>query len=162
MIQTTKDRSDYVYRCSVCGFENRKKIIPGSRSSVPLTGKGNYGDNATPTPVAFADEMYKAVTIGFVAATDSAPAYLTDSACLFGEKHFTPYMKIRIVTDSGTNDGDYTIAERGVSRNEILLSSTDDLTTENAAAAGKAIISRILYKPNITSGCPNCGSLASR
>ena len=62
MIQTTKDRRYYVYRCSVCGFENRKKIIPGS--SVPLTGKGNYGDNATPTPVAFADEMYKAVKIG--------------------------------------------------------------------------------------------------
>ena len=63
---------------------------------------------------------------------------------------------------SGTNDGTYTIADRGVSRGTILLDEDDSLTTENAATAGEVTISKIIYQPNVTTGCPFCGSLNSR
>jgi hypothetical protein len=159
-VLTAKPREFYTYRCRYCGFECRSKNIPGS--SVPLTKIGNYGSNATPTPETFADEMYEATTIAFVAAAGTTPAYLTDSAYLFSEKHFSSGMILRISTTSGTNDGDKTIADRGVSRNEILLSDSDSLTTETAATAGTVTISRVIYKPNINTGCPNCGSLNSK
>lgn len=158
--QFAKERTFYVGRCLVCGFEIRNKQILGS--SVPITKTGSYGSNATPTPVTFADEMYEATSIAFVAAAGSNPAYLTDSGLLFGEKHFNGGMTIRVVTTSGTNDGDYTIADRGVTRGEILLSSSDSLTTESASTAGTTTISRVIYSPNITSGCPLCGSLNSK
>jgi len=107
--------------------------------------------------------LYVAATIGFVAIAGTAPAYLTDSAARFGEKQFKSEMLIRIVTSSGTNDGDYTIAARGVSRGEITLKSTDVLTTETAATAGTVTISRVIYKPNQSAGgCPSCHSLNSR
>jgi hypothetical protein len=156
-----KNREQYVYKCKYCGFENRKKAISGS--SVPITSKGDYGSNATPTPIAFVDEMYEATTISFVAATTSVPAKLQDSACLFVDKLFRTEMPIRISTTSGTNDGDYTIASGGVSRNEILLNSTDSLTTEDAATAGTVTISYVTYQPSTSlSGCPLCGSLDSK
>ena len=159
MVQKVPNRNYYVYRCKVCGFECRKKVIPGS--NVPVTKSGNYGDSATPTPTEYADEMYENTTISFTAASGSVPAYLSDSALLFGDKHFSGAMPIRISTTSGTNDGDYTIAARGVDRGEIRLSSDDSLTTENAATAGTVTISRLIYEPNIESGCPKCGSLSS-
>lgn len=160
MTDYVRPRSHYTYRCKVCGFENRKTLIPGS--SVPGTKTGNYGSNATPTPVEYADEMYSAATISFTAASGSTPAYLADSENRFGEKCFSDGMTIRVVTTSATNDGDYTIAERGVTRGQISLVSTQDLTTEAAATAGTVTISRVIYKPQITSGCPLCGTLASR
>jgi len=151
--QKAKGRDHYVYRCAYCGFENRKKIFG---SGVPITKQGSYGSDATPQPVAYADEMYEATTISFV---EGAPDYLADSAYLFGEKHFHDGMTIR-VAGSTSNDGDYTIATRGVSRGEILLSSSDSLTTESA---GDTItISRVIYQPSITSGCPFCGSRNSK
>ena len=131
-------------------------------SSVPVTKTGNYGSNAVPTAESYADEMYEAVTISFTAASGDTPAYLSDSAKLFAEKHFHEGMTLRVETTSGTNDGDYTIADRGVSRDEILLSSTDSLTTEAAATAGTVTLSRVINQPNISTGCPFCGSLASR
>jgi hypothetical protein len=155
-----KPRTHYVYKCKYCGFENRKKQIAGS--SVPLTRKGNYGNEGTPTPETFADEMYSATTIGFVAAISTDPAYLTDSMCLFGEKNFKSGMTLRVVTTSGTNDGDYTIASRGVTRGEILLSDSDSLTTETASTAGTVTLSRVIYSPKISSGCHLCGSLDSQ
>jgi len=155
-----KDRDYYTYRCQYCGQECRKKQIPGS--GVPITTSGNYGSEGTPTPETFADEMYEATTIGFVAAAGTSPAYLTDSAYLFGEKLFKSGMSIRVETTSGTNDGDYTIAARGVTRGEIQLVSTDSLTTETAASAGTVTISNVTYKPSITSGCPFCGSRNSK
>lgn len=159
-VQIAKPREYYVYRCKYCGFECRKIKIPGN--DVSLTKTGDYGNNGTPTPTEFADEMYEAATIAFTAATDDDPAYLTDSAYQFGDKHFSGTMPIRIETTSGTNDGDYTIAERGVTREKILLSDSDSLTTEDAATAGTVTISAILYRPNVTTGCPQCGSLHSR
>jgi hypothetical protein len=96
------------------------------------------------------------------ALTDNNPIALVDSAKLFGDKHFSGGTPIRISTTSGTNDGDYTIAERGVTGGEILLSSSNSLTTEDSATAGEVTISRLIYKPNVTTGCPNCGSLHSR
>jgi hypothetical protein len=151
------ERDYYTYKCRVCGFECRKKLIPGN--SVPVTRKGDYGSEATPTPVEFADEMYEATSIAFVAAAGTTPANLTDSLYRFGDKHFSDGMTIRIETTSTTNDGDYTIADRGVTRGQILLSSTDSLTDEDASTAGTVTISRIIYKPNVPSGCPLCGSL---
>jgi hypothetical protein len=149
-----KNREYYTYRCKQCGFECRKKVIPGS--SVPVTAKGNYGSEGTPTPESFADEIYEATTIGFVAAvTGVTPAYLTDSAYLFGVKNFKSGMTIRIA-GSTSNDKDCTIATGGVSRGEILLSDSDSLTTEGAGDT--VTISQILYSPNIVSGCPFCGS----
>jgi hypothetical protein len=151
------DRTSYTKRCPYCGFEMRTKSIHGS--SVPVVKDGNYGSNATPQPVTFADEMYEATTISFVAASGTTPAYLSDSACLFGEKHFSDGMTIRVATSSGTNDGDYTIAARGVTRWEILLSSSDSLTDEDASTAGIVTISMVIYKPDESAGgCPFCHS----
>lgn len=160
MSQKVKPRDYYTYRCQYCGSENRKHKIP--QSGVPVTKRGNYGSNATPTPITYADEMYEAATISFTAASGSDPAYLTDSANLFGEKHFSGGMTIRVETTSTTNDGDYTIADRGVTRGQILLSDDDSLTSEDAATAGTVTISRVIHKPNVNSGCPLCGSLNSR
>jgi hypothetical protein len=106
--------------------------------------------------------MYTATSVSFVAASGSAPAYLFDNDYRFGDQHIKSNMMISISTTSGTNSGNYTIADRGVSRGEILLSSNDSLTTESAAAAGTVIISKILFQPNIVNGCPFCGSLNSR
>ncbi len=157
-----RPRSFYTYRCRICGFECRKERIPGS--SVPITKLGDYGSKGTPTGEVFYDELYEATTIGFVAAAGTAPAYLTDSAYLFGDKMLKSEMPIRVVTSSGTNDGDYTIAARGVSRGEITLTSMDVLNpeTELAATAGTVTISAIKWKPNISTGCPSCGSLWSK
>ncbi len=160
-IQMPKERGYYVGRCIYCGWEIRNSKIWGS--NVPLTKTGNYGQNATPQPVTFADEIYSATTISFVAAAGSTPAYLADSANLFGEKGFRTGMTIRVAcSDSDTNDGDFTIADGGVSRGEILLTSADSLTTQSAAAAGTVTISRVIYKPSISTGCPFCGSLANK
>lgn len=160
-IQIAKDRTFYTGRCLVCGWEIRNKKIPGS--SVPITKTGSYGTNATPTPETFADEIYEATTISFVTASSPTPAYLADSANLFGEKGFHTGMTIRIeCSASNTNDKDVTIADGGVSRGEILLSSSDSLTTQTAAAAGTVTLSRVIYKPNISTGCPFCGSLANK
>jgi len=152
-----KDRSFYTYRCKNCGWENRKKLISGS--GVPVTRIGSYGSTGTPTPETFADEMYEATTIAFVAAAGSDPAYLTDSLYLFGEKNFNPEMTLRVETTSGTNDGDYTVDT--TSRGVILLDSSDSLTTESAATAGTVTLSKVIYKPAISSGCSFCGSLNS-
>lgn len=155
--QFPKERDFYTYRCKNCGFECRKNKILGS--SVPITNIGNYGSNGTPTPESFADEMYVSTTVSFVAASGDTPAYLSDSANLFVDKLFRSAMVIRISTDSGTNDGDKTIADRGVSRGQILLSSSDSLTDESAATAGTVTISNVTYKPNSNlSGCPFCGT----
>lgn len=154
-------RSHYVYRCKVCGFECRKVKIP--QSSVPLTRLGDWGSKGTPTGEVFYDQHYSATTIGFVAAAGTAPVYMTDSANLFGDKMLKSEMPIRVATSSGTNDGDYTIAARGVSRGEITLKSTDVLTTETAATAGTVTISAIKWKPNQSAGgCPSCHSLNSK
>jgi hypothetical protein len=161
MTETNRLRTRYKYRCKVCGWSCTKEHIPGV--SVPITKLGDYGSKGTPTGVTFADELYKATTVRFVAATGTAPAYLADSANLFGDKLLKSEMPIRIATSSGTNDGDYTIAARGVSRGEITLKSTDVLTTESAATAGTVTISKIGWKPNqAAGGCPSCHSLASR
>ena len=152
-----KQMTFYEAKCRICGFRVRKNKISGS--DVPVVRKGTYGSNATPTPESFADEMYEATTVSFTAASGDTPAYLSDSAYLFSDKLFTSEMTIRIATTSGTNDGDYTIAARGVTRGEILLSDSDSLTTEDASTAGTVTISRVLYSPLRTSGCPSCGSL---
>lgn len=158
--QTNFNRSTYVYRCPVCGWECRKKHIPGS--SVPVTQTGDWGSKGTPPGEVFYDELYQAVTVSFTAATDSSPAKLADSSGLFWDKQFKAEMPIKVETSSGTNDGEYTIAARGVSKGEILLSSTDSLTTEDSTTAGTVTISSKKYKPNITRGCPSCGSLNTR
>ena len=153
-------RSRYVYRCAICGWECRSEKIPGS--SVPVTKTGDYGSKGTPTGTVFYDELYEATSIAFVAASGDDPAYLTDSLSRFGEKQFKSEMPIKIETSSGTNDGDYTIAARGVSRGTILLDSDDSLTTEDAATAGTVTISAKKYQPNTSAGCPSCGSLNSK
>jgi hypothetical protein len=122
--------------------------------SAGTTTYGNYE--------AHSSAIYTATSIAFFAASGSVPAYLTDSQYRFGDQHIQSNIMIAIATTSGVNDANYTIADRGVSRGEILLSSTDTLTTETAAAAGSVVISKIIFKPNITTGCPFCGSLNSR
>lgn len=149
----------YMYRCQICGQPCFKKTTPSGQAPTKL---GDYGSNAVPTPSAYVDPQYTATTVGFVAASGSTAAYLTDSANKFGAKYFEASSSIRIATNSGTNDGDYTIHARGVSRDEIRLASTDSLTTENAATAGTVTISRLIKQPNITTGCSFCGSLNSK
>jgi len=159
-MKRVRDRKEDTYRCQVCGMECVKNKM--KQSDVPVTKLGNYGDNATPTPTAYSDEVYVATTVSFTAASGSDPAYLTDTAFKFADKHLSSGWNISITTTSGTNDGSYTIASRGVSRGTILLSSSDSLTTENAATAGTVTIYRTIYKPNVTTGCPFCGSLNSK
>jgi hypothetical protein len=157
-IQIAKDRTYYTGRCIICGWEVRNKEI--SYSNVPITKTGNYGSNATPQPVTFADEMYVATTISFVDASSPDAAYMADSAYLIGDKGFHTGMTIRVETTEGTNDGDFTISS--VTRGEILLTSSARLTTQSAATAGTVTISRVIYSPSVLSGCPFCGSLKSR
>jgi hypothetical protein len=308
-MQRVRDRKEDTYRCQVCGMECVSRKM--AQSNVPVTKTGGYGDNATPTPAAYADEIYVATTISFTVETASDPAYLSDSQLGFADNHIQSNWSINIetigtdlVTDgefenwtagsldswttryatveeiknamssgscveitgtdddndssiyqdvtvtaeasyvlrgyyknasgstalyrlndntnddvidegtstdefheladstswkafsyefdapescisaevaigceddgevvyfdkvtlatSGTNDGDYTIADRGVSRGTILLDDDDSLTTESAATAGEVTISKNIYEPNITSGCPHCGSLNSK
>jgi len=162
MVDSVKNRDHYTYRCQVCGFENVKKRIP--HSGVPVTKLGDYGSNATPTPQAYTetDTMISVRTISFQAVSGSTPAKILDSHNKFGEAHFKGGMPINVSTASGTNDGDYTIASMGVLIGELSLSSTDSLTTETAAVAGLVSIYRRSYRPNITNGCPLCGTLNSK
>jgi hypothetical protein len=128
-------------------------------STLTISGEGITVKRGYET---FTSSMYTATSVSFVAASGGAPAYLLDNDYRFGDQHIKSNMMISISTTSGTNSGNYTIADRGVSRGEILLSSNDSLTTESAAAAGTVIISKILFQPNIVNGCPLCGSLNSR
>lgn len=155
--QIAHTRAYYTHKCPYCGFEVRNKPISGS--GVPVVHKGSYGSNATPQPTTYADEMYEATTISFVAASGSTPAYLSDSTNQCGDKSFSDAMTLRVATTSGTNDGDYTIADRGVTRGQILLSSSDSLTDEDASTSGTVTLSRIIYKPDENAGgCPFCHS----
>ncbi len=154
-----QDLDSYMYRCNFCHQPCFKRVTPSGQAA---TITGDYGDNAVPTPSVYVDEQYVATSIGFVAASGSTPAYLTDSLAKFGAKYFEASSSIRIATNSGTNDGDYKIHDRGVSRDKILLISTDSLTTESAATAGEVTISRLIKQPNITTGCSFCGSLNSK
>ena len=160
MVLKVENRDYYTYKCKVCGMECVKVRNP--ESTVPVTKLGNYGDNATPTPTELAEVLYTATTISFTAASGSDPATINDSAVKFVDNRFLSEMNIRVSTTSGTNDGDYSIAARGVSRDEIRLVSTDSLTTENAATAGTVVISRLMYQPSVSTGCSFCGSLSSR
>ena len=169
MVQRVKNRSEYTYRCRICGFENFHTRLPESApgglesaSTPPVTILGNYGHNATPTPASNAITVYTATTVSFTAASGDDPAYLSDSLSRFVDKNIKPEWSITIESASGTNDGDYTIAEKGVNMGVIRLSSTDSLTTESAATAGTVIIIKNSYKPNVTTGCPFCVSLNSR
>jgi hypothetical protein len=137
-----------------------KNKIPDS--SVPVTQIGDYGTKGSPTGEVFYDELYEGTTISFTAASGDEPAKIADSQSLFADKLLQSEMPIRISTTSGTNDGNYAIAARGVSRGEIRLGSSYSLTTESASTAGTVTIDKIAYKPNITRGCPSCGSLNTR
>lgn len=148
------------YRCKYCGQECIEKI--GLPSGLSPTKKGSYGASCTPTPATLDESYYEATTISFTADTLTEPAKINDSASLFEEKHFVPEMVIKIVTGSGTNDGTYTIAARGVARGVLSLISTDDLDTETAGAAGTVILYRRIYQPNVSTGCGFCGSLNSK
>lgn len=153
----TKNLNDYIYRCRVCNAICTKKRFP--QDSHGPVDTGHYGNAAVPPPTSLASECYEATTISFTSGT---PASISDSAKLFAKKGLREGAPIRVSTTSGTNDGDYTIRDRGVSMGEILLSDSDSLTTENAATAGTVTISRLIYEPNVTRGCPLCGSLNSK
>lgn len=159
-MKRVRKRTEDTYRCKICGFENVKKKM--LQSNVNVTKLGNYGDNATPTPASYSDTVYTATTVSFTAASGDDPAYLSDSALGFADNHIRSSHAIAITTTSGTNDGSYTTAARGVSRGTITLSADDSLTTENAATAGTVTIKRVIYEPNVTTGCPFCGSLNSK
>jgi len=148
------------YRCKYCGQECIAKI--GVDSGLSPTKKGSYGASCTPTPSTYSESYYEASTISFTHSTSTEAAKINDSASLFEDKHFIPEMAIKIVSGSGTNDGTYTIAKRGVARGVLSLSSTDHLTTETAATAGAVILYRVIYQPNVTTGCGFCGSLNSK
>uniref|UniRef100_A0A6M3JB53 Uncharacterized protein n=1 Tax=viral metagenome TaxID=1070528 RepID=A0A6M3JB53_9ZZZZ len=159
-------RSYYTYRCKYCGQECFKDTPDGKRlpSGQSPTKLGDYGSSGTPTPSDYDEELYEATTISFTAedATAGTPAYINDSAGLFLDRGFKSGMTIVVETTSGTNDGTYTIASRGIAKGVLTLSSDDSLTTENAATAGTVTIDRRLQQPNVTRGCGFCGSLNSK
>jgi hypothetical protein len=148
------------YRCKYCGQECVEKT--GLASGLSPTKKGSYGASCTPTPASYNDLIYTASTISFTAATATEAAKINDSALMLAEKHITPEVVIAVVTGSGTNDGTYTIEVRGVAPGVLSLSSSDDVTTEDAATAGEVSIYRTIYQPNVTGGCGFCGSLNSK
>jgi hypothetical protein len=132
------------------------------QSSLNVTKLGDYGDNATPAPASLSETVYTATTVSFTAASGDDPAFLTDSQSRFADNHIPTSHALAITTTSGTNDGSYTTAARGVSRGTVTLASTDSLTTETAATAGTVTIKRVIYEPNVVSGCGHCGSLNSK
>jgi hypothetical protein len=152
--------SDLTYRCKYCGWLCTKKTAP--ELTRVKTKIGHYGSNGTPEPTALTDEQYAATTISFVAETASTPAELNDSANKFTDKNFRGGQLITVETTSGTNDGTYTLADRAVSRGTLLLDDDGSLTTESAATAGTVTISESTYQPNVTRGCPFCGSMDSK
>lgn len=102
-------------------------------------------------------------TTGSVVTVAAEPARIVETAPNgFVDSRILSGMNIRVATTSGTNDGDYTIADPGMKRGEILLVSTDSLTDELAGYAGTTTISRVIAQPSITTGCPFCGTLNSR
>ena len=147
---------EYNYRCKYCGTWCTKKRLP--QDSHGETQRGDYGDNATPTPSQLVDEVYESDTISF---RNETPASISDSLKDFGGRQLHEGTVIRIVSISGRNDGDYTIRDRGVSMGRILLSDEDSLTTETAEATGTVTISRLVYQPSTGRGCPLCGTLNS-
>ena len=151
---------NFTYRCKYCGQECVEKT--GLPSGLSPTKRGSYGASCTPAPTTYNDLMYTASTISFTAASGDDPAKINDSVNQFSEEHITPEIVIAVVTESGTNDGTYTIAVRGVAPGVLTLSSTDSLTTEDAATAGEVSIYRVIYQPNVTGGCGFCGSLNSK
>lgn len=150
---------EYAYNCAYCGMQCFHYTTPSGISS---TKTGNYGSDAVPTPKELTVELVESTTISFHAASGSTPAYLADSMNQFGDNGFRAGMAIRVETTSGTNDGNYTVDTRGVSRSQLLLSTDDSLTDEAAATAGIVTISHVRTEPNITTGCPFCGSLNSK
>ena len=143
---------DKTYKCKYCGFSGCRTE---NSKTVPKTKIGTYGDACTPGNSAYAELFLTASTISFT----STPT-IVDSAEQLKACGFKYGMAIRIVSGSGLNDGDYTIAERGVSAGAITVN--ESLTTESASAAGEVTLYRLLYQPNITNGCPFCGSLNSK
>ena len=188
MVLRVKNRSEYTYRCKICGFENSHTQMP--QTTIPVTGIGDYGYDATPTPTTNNITVYTATSISFRSASGDVPAKLSDSLYRFADKHIKPSWNITIETESGTNDGSYTIAEMGVARGEISLTTTAStpnylmiageyviiageyvtigdatnigLINESAQDAGQVTIKKVSYKPQIIKGCPLCGSLNSR
>ncbi len=159
-MKRVRDSKEDTYSCQVCGFENLKNKM--KHSNLNVTKLGNYGDNATPTPASYSDTVYTATTVSFTAASGDDPAYLSDSAFGFADNHVPTNHALAISTTSGTNDGSYTTAARGVLPGTVTLASTDGLTTESAATAGTVTIARVIYEPNVTTGCAFCGSLNSK
>jgi hypothetical protein len=197
MVQAVKNRSDYTYSCKICGLENfntqMEELAPAGLSGsagVPITVLGNYGHNATPTPTTDTVTVYTATSLSFASASGDVPAKISDSLYRFADKLIKPTWSITIETESGINDGSYTIADRGVTRGEISVDETgvmpnylmiagefviiageyvtigsaadSGFTTEPANSAGKLTIKKLIYVQNITTGCAFCGSLASR
>jgi hypothetical protein len=159
--------SELTYPCRVCGMTCIKaKSIPANPTqwgiSRGITQTGSYAEG-TPPPTTFDLEVYETATISFSAETDTAPAKIADSECRLADKGFVPGEAIVISTESGTNDGTYTLAERGaISRASLALATGSTLSDEDAATAGTVTISVRTYKPNVTTGCSFCGSLNSR
>lgn len=120
------------------------------------TKAGDYGNNAVPSPTAYDETVYTATTVSF----DGDNGKLVDSACAFADHHIIGGSTLVITTTSGTNDGTYTVSARGVSRSEVLIDEA--LTNETSSSAGTVTIKRRIYKPNVTTGCPFCGSLNSK
>jgi hypothetical protein len=193
MAQAVKHRSEYTYRCKYCGFENFStqidELAPAGLSGtagVSITNLGNYGNNATPAPAQDTVTVYTSTSLSFTAASGDVYAKLSDSMNRFTDKHIKPGWGITIVTESGTNNGSYTIADKGVNRSEISVTDDDPsylmiageyvmvngeyvivgdsvgFTTETAATAGQVTIKKIIYVPEITTGCYFCGTLNSK
>lgn len=80
-------------------------------------------------------------TLAFVDGGASADT-ITDSANGFVTAGFEAGMTINVTTNSGTNDGQYTIAS--VAAGTLTLVSGDAVTTEDAATAGSSTITNYL------------------
>jgi len=166
MVQRVKNRSEYTYRCRICGFENLHTKMP--QTDVPVTKIGDYGANGTPTPETYNLSCYdtsvfypETPSISYFAAAGGIDAYMLDTRQKFVEFGFMTLRNLYVYTSSGLILGNYTISERGVSPQRVYVEEDFGMDL-GAAEVGYTIIYKRSYRPSVSTGCPFCGSLASR
>lgn len=164
-MKTVPTRASLTYRCPTCGFECVRKV--GLASGLPVTKIGNYGASGGPLPTTYEISDVHEYTVpagnnAFVAASGSDLAYLYDPTQQVSLRRIIGGETITVSTTSGTNDGTYVLDEKGVALDKLLLASGYDFTTEDGGAAGTITLGVVSYKPNVTTGCPFCGSLNTR
>lgn len=159
------DRASLTYRCPTCGFECVAK--GGLASGLSVTKIGDYGTSGGPLPTTEVSSEVYAFTVpagvnAFTAASGSELAYIYDPFQKVSLIRIIGGDDVTVTTESGINDGTYTVDAKGISLDKIRVASGFDFASEDGGSAGKISLKVVQYKPNITTGCPFCGSLNTK